>query len=57
MKSGKEGKRAAWLSQDLLVNVKGKKEMHKKWKQGRVFWEEYGLSAGLHGDAVRKAKV
>jgi len=25
-KSGKEGKRPAWLSQDLLVKLKGKKE-------------------------------
>jgi len=26
-KSGKEGKRPAWLSQDLLVKLKGKREL------------------------------
>jgi len=39
-KSGKEGKRPAWLSQDLLVKLKGRKEMHRQWKQGQVSWEE-----------------
>jgi len=33
-KSGKEGRRLAWLSQDLLAKLKGKKEMHRQWKQG-----------------------
>jgi len=32
-KSGKEGKRLAWLSRDLLVKLKGKKEMDRQWKQ------------------------
>jgi len=35
-KSGKEGKRAAWLSQDLLVKLKSKRELHRQWKQGQV---------------------
>jgi len=34
-KSGKEGKRPAWLSQELLVKLKDKKEMQKQWKQGK----------------------
>ena len=33
-KSRKEGKRPAWLSQDLLVKIKGKKKKHSQWKQG-----------------------
>ncbi|KFM05399.1 hypothetical protein AS27_15836, partial [Aptenodytes forsteri] len=56
-KSGKEGKRPAWLSRDLLVKLKGKKEMHRQWKQGQVSWEEYGDAARLCRDGVRKAKV
>jgi len=32
-KSGKEGKRPAWLSWDLLVKLKGKRELHRQWKQ------------------------
>lgn len=35
-KLGKEGKRLAWLSWDMLVKLKGKKEMHGQWKQGQV---------------------
>ncbi|KAK4830768.1 hypothetical protein QYF61_013257 [Mycteria americana] len=56
-KSGKEGKRLAWLSQDLLVKLKGKKEMHRQWKQGQVSWEEYRGDAWLCRGGVRKAKV
>ncbi|KGL92594.1 hypothetical protein N301_15996, partial [Charadrius vociferus] len=56
-KPGKEGKRPAWLSQDLLVKLKGKKEMHRQWKQGQVSWEEYRDAAQLCRDGVRKAKV
>jgi len=32
-RSGKEGKRLAWLSQDLLVKLKGKRKLHRQWKQ------------------------
>ena len=35
-KSGKEGRRSAWLSKDLLVKLKYKKEMHRQWNQGQV---------------------
>ncbi|KFZ52138.1 hypothetical protein N321_14184, partial [Antrostomus carolinensis] len=56
-KSGKEGKRLAWLSQDLLVKLKGKMELHKKWKQGQVSWKEYTGIARLCRDKVWKAKV
>ncbi|KFW04519.1 hypothetical protein N327_07886, partial [Fulmarus glacialis] len=56
-KSGKEGKRPAWLSRDLLVKLKGKKEMHRQWKQGQVSWEEYRDAARLCRDGVRKAKA
>jgi len=38
---GKEGKRPAWLSQDLLLKFKSKMELHRQWKQGQVSWEEY----------------
>jgi len=29
-KSGKEGKRPAWLGRDLLVNLKSKRELHRQ---------------------------
>ncbi|KFQ65391.1 hypothetical protein N335_01657, partial [Phaethon lepturus] len=57
-KSGKEGNRPAWLSQDLLGKLKGKKEMHKQWKQGHSeSWEEYRNAAQFCRDGVRKAKA
>jgi len=56
-KSGKEGKRRAWLSRDLLVKLKGKKEIHRHWKQGRVFWEEHRDAAQLCRVGVRKTKA
>ncbi|KFZ67676.1 hypothetical protein N338_01599, partial [Podiceps cristatus] len=56
-KLGKEDKKPAWLSQDLLVKSKGKKEIHGQWKQGRVSWEEYRDIAQLCRDEVRKAKM
>ncbi|KFW11305.1 hypothetical protein N327_10989, partial [Fulmarus glacialis] len=55
--SGKEGKRPASLSRDLLVKLKDKKEMHRQWKQGQVSWEEYRDAARLRRDGVRKAKA
>ncbi|KAK4823256.1 hypothetical protein QYF61_000223 [Mycteria americana] len=56
-KSGKEGKRPAWMSQDLLVKLKGKKVMHRQWKQGQGSWEEYRDTAPLCKDVVRKAEA
>jgi len=56
-KSGKEGKRPAWLSQDLLIKLKGKRELHRQWKQGQVSWEEYRDAARLCRDEVRRPKA
>ncbi|KFQ68256.1 hypothetical protein N335_13841, partial [Phaethon lepturus] len=56
-KSGKEGKRPAWLSGDLLVNLKGQKGMHRQWKQGQGSWDEYRDTAWLCRDGVRRAKA
>ncbi|KFU97058.1 hypothetical protein N339_06908, partial [Pterocles gutturalis] len=56
-KSGKIGKRPAWLSHDLWLKLKGKKKMHKQRKQGQVSWEEYRDTAWLCRDGVRKAKA
>ncbi|KFP56696.1 hypothetical protein N322_04880, partial [Cariama cristata] len=56
-KSGRQGKRPSWLSQDLLVKLKAKKEMHREWRQGQVSWEECREAARLCRDGVRKAKA
>ncbi|KAK4807034.1 hypothetical protein QYF61_000363 [Mycteria americana] len=56
-KSGKEGRRPAWLSKDLLVELKRKKETHSEWKQGHASWEEYRDAARVCRDGTRKAKA
>ncbi|KAJ7399577.1 hypothetical protein BTVI_114083 [Pitangus sulphuratus] len=56
-KSSKESKRLAWLSRELLVKLKGKKQMHRQLKLGEVTWEEYGDEVWLCRDAVRKGKA
>ncbi|KFR00948.1 hypothetical protein Y956_13862, partial [Nipponia nippon] len=56
-KSGKEGKRLAWLSHDLWVKLKGKKRLHRQWKKGLVSWEEYRDAAWLCKDGISKAKA
>jgi len=50
-------KRLAWLSRDLLVKLKTKRELHRQWKQGWVSWEEYRDAAQLCRDEVRRAKA
>jgi len=56
-KSGKEGKRPAWPSRDLLVKLKGKTEMHRQWKQRPVSWEEHRDAPWICRDGVRKTKA
>ena len=40
-KSSREGKRPAWLRQEMLVKLRKKRELHRQWKQGLAYWEEY----------------
>lgn len=49
--------RARKASWDLLVKLKGKKEMPRQWKKGHVSWEEYGDVAWLCRVGVRKVKA
>jgi len=56
-KSGKKGRRLAWMNWDLLVKLESKKKMHRKWKQRQVPWEECRNAADLCRDGVRKAKA
>ncbi|PKU39070.1 nedd4-binding protein 2-like 2 [Limosa lapponica baueri] len=56
-KSSKKEKRPARLSRDLLVKLKGKKELHRQFKQDQASWEEYRGVTQLYRDHVRKAKA
>jgi len=40
-----------------MVKLKGKKDLHRHWKQGQVSWEEYRDAVWLCRDEVRKAKL
>ena len=54
-KAGREGRQPGWLSKDLLVKLRSKKEMHRQWKQGHVAWEEYRDAAQMCRGGIRKA--
>jgi len=56
-KSGREGKKPAWLRQETLVRLRKKRELHRQWKQGLASWEEYREAAPLLRDEVRKSKA
>jgi len=56
-KSDKEVKRPAWLSQDLLVKLKAKRELHRQWKHRQLSWEEYMDAASSYRDVIRKDKA
>ncbi|KFO79625.1 hypothetical protein N303_03515, partial [Cuculus canorus] len=56
-KSRREGKRLVWLSRELLVKLKKKKELHRQCKQGQGTWGVYRDTARLCRDEVRKAKA
>jgi len=55
-KSGREGKRPAWLRQEMLVKLRKKRELHRQWKQGMASWEEYREAAWLCRDGVRSGR-
>jgi len=45
------------MSQDLLVKLKSKRELHQQWKQGQVSREEYKDAAWWCSKGVRRAKA
>ena len=53
-KSSRGGRRSTWLSKDLLVKLRDKKEMYRQWKQGCVAWEEYRDAIYECRDGIRK---
>lgn len=52
-KSRKKGKRPACLSEDLVVGLKYKKEMHRQWKHGHIPWD----AAWMWKHRIWKAKT
>jgi len=41
-KSGKGGRRAAWVSKELMDKLRGKKKVQEMWKKGLFTWKECG---------------
>ncbi|PKU29906.1 rna-directed dna polymerase from mobile element jockey- hypothetical protein [Limosa lapponica baueri] len=56
-KSGKGGRRPAWMRKELLEKLKWKKEVYRMWKRGLATWEEYRSTVRVCRDATRKAKA
>ncbi|KFR04113.1 hypothetical protein Y956_00814, partial [Nipponia nippon] len=54
-KSGRARRKPVWLSKDLLLNLRCKKEVHSQWKQGT--WGEYREMARTCRYGIRKAKA
>ena len=46
-----------WLSKDLQLKLREKRERYRKWKQGCLSWEEYRAVVCVCRDRIRKAKV
>ena len=56
-KLSRGGRRLAWLSKDLQLKLREKREMYRKWKQGCVAWEEYSAVVHVCRHAIREIKA
>lgn len=45
------------MSKEVLTELRHKKEVYKRWKQGQVTQDEYRAPVQSCGDGVRKPKV
>ncbi|NWX33671.1 RTJK polymerase, partial [Notiomystis cincta] len=54
-KSGKGGKRPAWMNKELLSFLQHKQETHRRWKQGQAAWNEYREVVRVSRNEMRKA--
>ena len=56
-KSSKRGRRPAWLSRDLLLELRQKRKVYGHWKQGQVPWEDYRDAVRHCREKIRVAKA
>ena len=56
-KSGKGGRRPAWMSKELLAELRRKRKVYGIWKERHATWEECRNVIRICRDAMRKAKV
>lgn len=56
-KSSKHGRRPAWISEELFMELKHKKKVQRKWKQLRATQEAYRDIASACRDRIRKFRA
>ncbi|KGL80537.1 hypothetical protein N309_03760, partial [Tinamus guttatus] len=56
-KSGRGGRRPAWMSKELVAMLKQKAAVYRMWKKGQAPWEKYRNVVRECRDATRKAKA
>jgi len=55
--SRKGGRRPAYMSKELLVELRWKRKVHGMWKEGQATWEDYRNIVRACRDATRKSKI
>jgi len=56
-KSSTGGRRPAWMSKEILVELRCKRNVYGMCKEGQATWEEYRNVASTCRDTTRKAQV
>jgi len=56
-KSSKRGRRPAWLSKELLAELKWKRKIYRMWKERQATWEEYRNVVRACRDVTKRAKA
>ncbi|TRZ12815.1 hypothetical protein HGM15179_014306 [Zosterops borbonicus] len=56
-KTGRRGKRPAWISKEVLDEIRNKKRMYRFWKEGQVPWEVFKGAARECRKKIREAKA
>jgi len=54
--SSKGDRRPAWMSKELLAEIRWKRKVHGMWKEWQATWEEYKNVVRASRDAKRKVK-
>ncbi|TRZ10607.1 hypothetical protein HGM15179_016504 [Zosterops borbonicus] len=56
-KTSRRGKRPAWISKEVLDEIRNKKRMYRFWKEGQVPWEVFKGAARECRKKIREAKA
>jgi len=55
--SSAQGRRPAWMSKELLTELRQKRKVYGTWKEGHITLEEYSNVVRACMEATRKAKA